>query len=265
MPNIGAIEAMARLGFAARGLMYMALGYMALELGRATGTRGALEYLDSTGGGVLLAVMALGFLGYAMWRLTDSILDTGGRGSDAKGIAKRIGSGISGIIHLGLALVAARLTFGLSGGAGGGGGNGAEKGAATALSLPFGGVLLGIVAILLFGVGAYQVVKAVKLGFLKHLDETACRYGWVRWLGRIGFLARGTVFVVSAWFLWQAAEQARAAAAGGTEDVLDAMPGGLRLLVAGGLFLFGVFSLVEARYRRITDPDVVSRLRALAT
>jgi hypothetical protein len=264
MLNVGAIEAMARLGFAARGLMYMAVGYMALELGRATGNTGALSFLESAGGGLLLGVMAVGFFGYGLWRLADAFLDSSGKGTDAQGIAKRAGGAVSGLIHLALAFVSIKLAFGSPSSGGSGGSSGAETGASTALSLPFGGVLLTIAALLLFAVGAYQLIKAIKLGFLKHLEPEACRYTWVHWLGRAGFLARGIVFVTSAIFLWRAAEQARASAAGGTEQVLESLPDWLRFLVAAGLFLFGVFSLVEARYRRINDPDVISRLRAMA-
>ncbi|MDE0879206.1 MAG: DUF1206 domain-containing protein [Sphingomonas bacterium] len=265
MVSIGAIEAMARLGFAARGLMYIAVGYLALKLGRTTDNTGALKFIESAGGSVLLGVMALGFVGYGVWRLSDAVLDSEGRGNDAKGIAKRIGGAVSGAVHLAFAWVSARLAFGTSSaGTGGGGAGGAEQGASTALSLPFGGVLLMIGAALLFGVGAYQIVKAYKLGFLKHLDPKAARYEWVHWLGRIGFAARGIVFVMSAVFLWRAAEASNADAAGGTEQALDAFPPWLRLMVAGGFFLFGVFSLVEARYRQINEPDVVDRLRAMA-
>jgi hypothetical protein len=274
MFSIGAIEAMARLGFAARGLMYMAIGYLALRLGQTTDNTGALTFIESAGGGIVLAIMALGFIGYGVWRLADAALDSEGRGTDAKGIAKRVGGAVSGVIHLAFAWVSIKLALGTGGSAGqaasgsasgsGGGSGGAEQGAATALSLPFGGVLLMIAAALLFGVGAYQIVKAVKLGFLKHLDPAASRYEWVHWLGRIGFTARGIVFAMSAVFLWRAAAASNADAAGATEQALDAFPPWLRFLVAGGFFLFGVFSLVEARYRKINEPKVIDRLRAMA-
>ena len=53
----------------------------------------------------------------------------------------------------------------------------------------------------------------------------------------------------------------------GLGDALSALTEheGLYLLVAAGLFLFGVHSFVEARWRRIRDEDVVARLKAAAS
>src|SRR4029079_17651351 len=57
---------------------------------------------DETGGRILLAVVAFGFLGYAIWRLAQAIFDRGGDGDDAKGLAKRAGQLGKAGIYLGL-------------------------------------------------------------------------------------------------------------------------------------------------------------------
>lgn len=248
-----------RIGFAARGIMYLLIGFLSLRLGRSEDGSGAMEYLDSGAGRVLLAIMAAGFFAYAAWRLCEAWLDSEGHGSDGKGRATRLGGAISGILHVALGLTATRLAMGS-----GGSGEGAEGGAATALSFPGGQTLLIVAAALLLVAGLYQLVKAAKAGFLKHLDPEAARQSWVKWAGRGGYAARGIVFVIMAWFLWQAGRQESASKAGDMGEALASLPGTLQMLVAAGLFLFGVFSLVEARYRRINDPKVMERLNGMA-
>jgi hypothetical protein len=124
---------MTRVGFAARGIMYLLIGYLSLRVGRSEDGAGAMEYLDSGAGKLLLALMAVGFFAYAAWRLLEAWLDSEGHGSDGKGTAARLGGAASGIVHLALAFTAAKLASG-SGGSGGG----AEGGAAAALSFPAG-------------------------------------------------------------------------------------------------------------------------------
>jgi hypothetical protein len=218
-----------------------------------------MEYLDSGSGRVLLAIMAIGFFAYAAWRLCEAWLDSEGHGSDGTGSAARLGGAASGLIHLALGFTAAKLASG-SGGSGGG----AEGGAATALSFPGGQTLLIAAAILLLAAGLYQLAKAARADFLRHLDPEAARQPWVKWAGRGGYAARGVVFIVMAGFLWQAGRQDSASEAGDMGQALASLPATLQMMVAAGLFLFGLFSLVEARYRRINDPQVMERLNGVA-
>jgi hypothetical protein len=248
---------MARMGFAARGLLYVAIGYLALRLGKATDQSEALAWIGGTGGKLVLAIMAIGFLGYGAWRLLDAGFDGEGAGTGAKAIAKRLGGGVSGLIHLGFAFVATTLVFDMPHG----GRNGAEQGASMALSFPGGAIALMLFAGMLVVVGAYQLINAMKLGFLKHIDAAIASKPWIAWLGRIGYLARGTVFVLVAMFTWRAGDQHRSAAAGGTAEAIDYLPDWLRIVVATGFVMFGIFSVVEAQFRRLNDPDVEGRVR----
>jgi len=256
--NIDRTEALTRLGFAARGVMYILIGFLALKLGRAEDGTGILEYLASGAGRFLLALMAVGFAFYALWRLSEALVDSEGHGSDAKGLAVRAGGVVSGIIHLGLGAYAAMLAA--TGPAGGGGADTTREGAEATLALPGGWMLLSVAALLLALTGAYQLVKAVRGDFLTYLDRKAAQQPWVKWIGRAGYAARGVVFLIMGWSLWRAGREARASSAQDMGDALGALPGGLALAVAAGLLLFGLFSLVEARYRRITDPEVLARM-----
>ncbi|HEY0150207.1 MAG TPA: DUF1206 domain-containing protein [Allosphingosinicella sp.] len=259
MLSANAVVTLTRVGFASRGIMYLTIGYLALRSGRTEDGAGALAVLSSGAGEILLYLMALGFWAYGFWRLSEAAIDSEGHGSDAKGKAVRAGGAISGLIHFGLGVLALKLA---GGNGGGGGGDSAQSGAATVLDFPLGGAVLMFVAAGLLLTGIFQLVKAVKAGFLRQLDPQAAKRDWVKWLGRAGYAARGVVFITMGWFLFQAAVQSDAGEAGGMAAALDSFPDTLSTAVAAGLLLFGLFSFVEARFRRINDPKVLDRLKA---
>jgi len=240
-----------RIGFAARGIMYGLIGWLALRSGRTEDGAGIIAWLDSGSGKLLLALMAAGFLAYGLWRLLDAWTDASGHGGGAKGAAIRAGGAVSGLLHIGLGLLALRHVLG---GGGGGSGDSSEQGAATALSYPGGPLLLMLVAAGMLATGLVQLGKAWKLDFLRHLDGRARGRRWIAWLGRAGFAARGIVFLIIAWFFWRASVEHSAGQAGGLGEALASLPPTLEMIVAAGLFLFGLFSLVEARYRRLSAP-----------
>ena len=260
--QVSKFETATRAGFAARGIMYIVIGFLALKSGQAEGAGGALEYLSSETGRILLGLMSIGFLAYGTWRVSEALLNTEGHGDDAKGMAVRAGGFVSGLIHLGLAFYAASLAAGSA--AGGGSQDGAEQGAATALALPGGQALLMTAAVVLLVTGIYQFAKALRQGFLRHLDQRVAKKAWVRWAGTLGYAARGVVFLVVAYLAWNAARADSSEQAGGTGEALQSLPDALQMIVGFGFLLFGLFSLIEARYRRINDPQVVERLASTA-
>ena len=107
MTGSGKFELLTRVGFAARGLIYVLIGYFALKSGRTEDGGGVLAWLASGSGLILLAVMAAGLLAYGFWRILEAWIDSAGRGADAKGIAARVGGAISGLVHIALAGAAA--------------------------------------------------------------------------------------------------------------------------------------------------------------
>lgn len=79
---------------------------------------------------------------------------------------------------------------------------------------------------------------------------------WAVRLGRLGIAARGIVFTVIGFFLIQAAKQSDASQAKGFGEALASLeqnPFGPWILglVALGLISYGIYSVVEARYREI--------------
>lgn len=258
------LETLARVGFAARGLVYILVGYAAFQAsqgaGRTQGSSDAIEDVGRmTGGPVLLTIVALGLLGYAAWRLVNAFMGSGDKEGGRDGPVHRVGHAISGVIHLLLAFTASRLAIG-SGGGGSGEDAQAQGAAEGAMALPGGEALVVIVGVALIAVGIGQLVEAVRAEFMRHIGASGQARKAVEWIGRAGHLARGLVFAFAGYLLIQAGRESDAGGASGMGGVLERMltlPGGdtLLLLIAIGLVMFGVFSLVMARYRRVSIPD----------
>lgn len=251
----------ARIGFAARGLVYVLIGWFALDVavngGRPLDNQGALGTLAQAPlGHMLLAICALGFAGYAVWRLTEAITDPENRSRDLKGKFERAGYAISGIAHIMLAFAAARLALKqVSAQDGSPGDQSAESWSAWILGQPGGVFVLALAGVLLFAVAAAQAVKAYR-GRFDELDGDIPAPDYVRWIGRLGYAARALIFALIGWFVITAALNYDADRAGGLGEALKqlrAQDSGAIILaiVACGLTLFGLYSLIEARYRRI--------------
>lgn len=252
-----------RFGFAAKGAVYGLVGVLALlaALGRGgetTDTQGALGTLvGAPFGRVLLALVALGLLGHALWRWVQAALDTEHKGGDAKGIAARVGYAAIGVVYAGLALAAVRLAQGSGGG--GGSDQSAQDWTARLLAQPFGRVLVGLAGLAVIGIGGYQLYRAYTAKFREKLklgEMSATEQQWTTRLGRFGFAARGVVFAIIGGFLIVAALQDQSDQARGLGGALDALASqayGRILLgvVALGLVAYGIFMFAQARYRRM--------------
>lgn len=245
-----------RIGFLARGLLYILIGVLAIGTGRTEDLTGALEYVGAGAGRIVLAVIAAGLATYALWRLSDAAFGTEHGSGDWKAVRKRAAAAGIGLIYLYMAYKAARVLLD-----GGSGASDAQQQADTVLDLPGGWIALGMVALFILGAGVFQLIKAAKCSFLRNLDADAISEP-VRWLGRIGYAARGIIFLCVGWLIGRAALDGRSNEAGGMEQALDLLSGPQLFAVAGGLMLFGAFSMVEARYRRIHRPPPAEAVAA---
>lgn len=253
----------ARLGYAAKGVVYLIIGGLAAKLaigqgGSATDQKGALQTIyEQPFGKFLLAVVAIGLLGFALWSFIQAIYDTEGKGRKAKGIIGRIGYAAVGIGYG----VTAYGAFSLVAGTGSGGkGSTASTQDWTAqlLKLPFGQALVVIVGLIVLGVALYLYSKAANGKFRNKLNlasvSTQVRKFLV-YLGRLGYAALGVVFTIVGIFMIVAAVQFNSQQAKGLDTALKELlhlPFGPFLLgiVALGLIAYGAYSFVEARYRR---------------
>ena len=253
---------LARSGYAARGVVYVIVGWLAMLAalggGRTTDSEGALlTILQQPFGAILLALVALGLVGYAAWRLVQAMMDPDGHGTGARGLAIRGGLLVSAVSHLLLAFFALSLIFGW--GTGGGGDGGTRDWTAWLLQQPFGRWLVALVGLAVIGAGVAHMIKGCRAHFEQYLQMDRALLDKVSPVCRFGLIARGVVFLIIGGFLLVAAWRFSSGEVVGLQGALQTLqqqPYGWILLaiVALGLFAFGVYGLIQARYRRIDAP-----------
>lgn len=234
-----------RIGFLSRGILYIVIAVLAVRTGNSEDMTGALKAISGGAGAWLLGLMALGMVAYGLWRLADAAFGIEHPQQETKAYVKRAAAFGSGLIYLSLAYTAVKLLT--SDGASGGGGQGSP--------LPSSSWVTAVAAIVMVVAAAGQFLAAFKASFLKKLDRPP-HSDWIEWLGRAGYTARGFVFGALAYLFGRAALRGGSSDVGGSEQALSVFDGTVWLAIAIGLGIFGIFSIVEARYRRISRPPV---------
>jgi len=247
----------ARAGLTARGVVYLLIGVLALvvDLGGSAkmDQKGALaQVLAEPFGAVMVSLLAVGFVGYALWRLTEVAFGVTGEGRSAGprvvSLAKALAYGL-------LAYTAVAVLRG----------SGTDQGsqqrgfAAQAMTHPGGRWAVGLVGLGIVVVGGAMVVQGLTMTFMRYFPAGALpprTRDAARHLGRIGTVARGLVFALTGVLVASAAWTYDASKAGGLDGALQTLRdrpfGGLLLAVAAsGLIVFGIYGLFEARYRRV--------------
>jgi hypothetical protein len=261
----GTTELMARIGYTARGVVYMIVGGLAVLAafgsgGETTGTKGALHTLVTQPFGyVLLAAVALGLLCFSLWRLLQALLNVDQLGTDWKAAMRRTGFAASAAVNAALAVSAVALILGFSSETSDGEGS-AKDWTAYLLSAPFGRWLVGAAGLIVAGTGVGVAIKAWKGSFEERLALDKSAREWVIPMGRLGFFARAVVLLIVGSFLVLAALHANPSEAKGLAGALrtlQAQPLGWLLfgITALGLFAFGAFQFVVAYYRSIDAPN----------
>jgi hypothetical protein len=254
------IERTARVGLAARGLVYVLIGILAFQIAfvdRATQAdqQGAFQTLAQNGfGKAILWLVILGFVGYGLWQATEAAWGHRTERDDRKRTASRVESAVKAVIYLMLAVVAFRVVTGTSTG-----GQGGEQVTAKLLQLPGGQVLVGLAGVVIVAAAVLLAWRGLRTKFEEHLNLSELGPGArsaVVNLGKVGYVARGIVFSLVGILVVAAAVTFDPDKARGMDAALRqvaAQPYGpwLLSLMALGLMCFGAYSLAESRYRRL--------------
>ena len=243
-----------RTGFAARGITYILLGYIALSTrGDAKGGGSAVyDYIQEVPFGTpILWVMTFGLLAYVVFRLMCAISDLQHRGTDTTGIFKRIGDAASAVAHLFLAYACYQFATGEKRSSEGE--SGGQEMTGSILQLDIGWIVIIVIG---FGflVGAFMQAKTAWTAHFMH-RISAHAPSITEPMGRAGHAARAVVFLLIGWSMVRGAwaeQEERVVGLG--EAILSLRDMDLvYTLVAIGLIMFGIFSLFTARYRIIPD------------
>jgi hypothetical protein len=254
------IERAARVGLAARGLVYVLIGILALQIAfvdraERADQKGAFQTLAQYGfGKLVLWLVILGFLGYGLWQATEAAWGHRRELDDRKRTANRAESAVKAVIYLVLAVVAFRVVTGTSKG-----GQGGEQVTAKLLQLPGGQVLVGLAGLVIVAAAVVLAWRGLRTKFEEHLDLSElgprARSAVIN-LGKVGYIARGIVFTLVGILVVAAAVTFDPDKARGMDAALRqvaARPYGPWLLglMALGLMCFGAYSFAESRYRRL--------------
>jgi hypothetical protein len=259
----GWIEPVARIGYGAKGVVYCLIGMIAVMVAvglreRVADQRGVMKtLLAQPFGKVMLLAMTVGLSCYTLWYFVQAILDPEGAGHDWKGAAKRVGQLGKGMVHAGLVLAILRLMIGLRSDESTDAR--ARDWTAWVMGFPAGIWMVAGIGVGVLGYGFFQIWRAWKISLDEQLE--LARFGRVGhavviWLSRFGLFARAVLFGTMGIFLIVAAMRADPREARGVAAAMKALEeqryGPVILgAVAMGLFAYGVYQFLRAKYRRI--------------
>jgi hypothetical protein len=253
-------EALTRVGFVARGVIYATIGLLAIQVAmhsttQRTDQKGAMQTIEQQPfGHALLFAIAIGLGGYALWRFVQAVVGRGPEGGGDTSALGRLQAAGSGFAYAGMCALAVSILLGTSSSSGN-----AHSSTAGVLGWPGGPWLVGLAGSLFIGIGAYQAYKGATRKFLEddkteQMGPTARR--WITVVGVVGHLARAVAFGLIGVFVVKAALEYAPSKAVGLDGALAKIAhqtyGELLLaVVALGLMAFGAYSIADARYRRI--------------
>lgn len=250
------------LGWAAKGVVYLSLAYLVLQMAFGSSTQdasttGALQKIAQTSPGkIVLVVLGVGLLAHAVGRVLE-VTTLGGPQIEAKDKAI---AAVLAVVYTSLALTAFSIV-GLAGGSGSGGSGGSteEQGSTFLFSLPGGRYWVGLLGLVVIGVGAYSAYKGVTQAFLPTLrtgEMSSTVRSVASKLGTAAYVTKGAVFALLGYFFVQAAvtydpDEARGLDAALQEVAQQSWGKVALVLVALGLLAYALFAFVESRYRKV--------------
>ena len=257
------LVALGRLGYAVEGLVFILVGALAARValgraGEAADTRGVLPPIAAVPfGRALLIAIAVGFAGYALWRFVEAAVGPPDEDNPRKAAFKRVGYAARGALYTFFAGSAIKLIIWSKEAA-------VDENAevdwtARVLDWPAGTWLVQATGLVIVGAGLYIGWRGLSGKFrkrLKSLEMGRAERRWARGVGTVGMVARMLVTLVIGVFLVAAARLHDPGQAVGIDGALKRLAErsfgpALLVLVESGLAAYGLYSFVEARYRRV--------------
>jgi len=261
------LRAVSRLGLVCRGTVYLLVGYLALRLALATHGRGGAPassagavqaVTEPAWGRVLLVLLVAGLGAYALTQLVEAAFRparaTGTMGRWRQRAVSSWGFLVYSVFCVSTARLLAetppkqtaqseqRQDVGMT---------------AALLRSGWGRLLIVLVGILVVAGGLEAGRRAVRLNFrerftVEHMSRALAII--TRALGAFGCAARAVVFVLVGVFLVKAAVLSSAKQTKGLDAIFRSVAGAaygswLLGLLASGILCYGLYCLVEARYR----------------
>ena len=260
--NSGRFQTLAKMGYLARGVVYLVIGGLAVMAalgkgGETTDSKGAIvEIMHQPFGTFLLVVLVIGLFGFVIWRLVQAISDTDAHGTSAKGIAVRTGLFASAISHALLAVWTIMLLLG---------DESRSQNGEQFLTTDLGQVVIGLAGLAFVGTGLAHIYKGWTASFEHYMRIPGDKNIWARPLCQFGLISRGIVWCIVAWFCINSALSAKSGEIKGIVDALELLRESaygtwLFGIVAAGLFAFGVYGILQAMYRRINADTGIKQL-----
>jgi hypothetical protein len=260
------IEIMARIGYAAHGLIYFVMGLLAIFFafgkgGNTTDQQGAIATIGRLPEGrILLWLILIGLVCYILWCLIRTVLNSSHNRHETKGGAQRIGYLFSAMVYTMLAIPTYALITGGTQPAH----NGAQEDktqhyVAQLLAFHWGPWVVSIIGIIVIFVSLSQIYLGIKPDFEKqfHLNKlTSSQEKFVKYFGRVGIIARGIIFALIGVYLFIAGFTSKSSEVKGFNEALISLlhqPYGRWLIgcIALGLMALGIYSLFATLFFRL--------------
>ena len=258
---------LARAGLLAKGVSYGLVAVLAIGVavgpgGETTSRQGALAALaEEMWGKIVLVVLAAGFAAYAIWRFIQAFAERADDDDEKAALkkwGKRAGYVGRGLIYASLTFTTVKLLF--DAGQQQSQSAKAQQTSATLFDWPAGRWLVGLGGLCILGAGLWNAYRALTKKFedkWRTGEMSATERTWGGRVGIAGHLARAVVFTLIGIFIIKAALEYDPNEAIGLDGALqklaDASYGPYLLgLTAAGLLCYGLYCLVDARYRDVS-------------
>jgi hypothetical protein len=256
------MEVLTRVGYGVRGLIYITMGILAVEVAFGKGSMlasplAAIAVIGKQPAGlILLWVVLIGLISYALWGVVRAVYDPLDKGHDMKGLLARFGFLASAFGYA----ILVWPTYGyITGASKTASGSGTQKFITSIMAMPLGRWAIGILGLAVLAGGLYQIYLGFKADFDRQFQTYALTREEARVttdVGRFGTAARGVVFSFVGGLIALAAYRANPSQPVGMDTALATLmhqPFGIWILgiVALGLIAFGFYSMLGALWFRL--------------